>query len=67
MAINPMQRRARNSFIQGALISLLLMLVVVLFLVKQMNINPLMIKTVETRLLSNIMTKLITHTPQVLI
>ncbi len=37
MAINPMQRRARNSFIQGALISLVLMLVVVLFLVKEMR------------------------------
>ena len=37
MAINPMQRRARNSFIQGALITLVLMLIVVLFLVKQMK------------------------------
>ena len=37
MAINPMQRRARNSFIQGALISLVLMLIVVLFLVKEMR------------------------------
>lgn len=37
MAINPMQKRARNSFIQGALITLILMLVVVLFLVKQMR------------------------------
>ena len=37
MAINPMQKRARNSFIQGALISLILMLVVVLFLVKEMR------------------------------
>lgn len=37
MAINPMQRRARNSFIQGALISLVLMLVVVLFLVREMR------------------------------
>ena len=35
--MNPMQRRARNSFIQGALITLVLMLVVVLFLVKQMK------------------------------
>ena len=37
MAINPMQRRARNSFIQGALLSLVLMLIVVLFLVKEMR------------------------------
>ena len=37
MAINPMQRRARNSFIQGALISLVLMLIVVLFLVREMR------------------------------
>ena len=37
MAINPMQRRARNSFIQGALISLVLMLLVVLILVKEIR------------------------------
>lgn len=37
MAINPMQRRARNSFIQGALITLVLMLIVVLFLVREMR------------------------------
>lgn len=37
MAINPMQRRARNSFIQGALLSLVLMLIVVLFLVREMK------------------------------
>ena len=37
MAINPMQRRARNSFIQGSLITLVLMLMVVLYLVHQMN------------------------------
>lgn len=37
MAINPMQRRARNSFIQGALITLVIMLVVVLWLVREMR------------------------------
>ena len=37
MAINPMQRRARNSFIQGALLSLVLMLIVVLLLVREMK------------------------------
>lgn len=37
MAINPMQKRARNSFIQGALVALILMLIVVLFLVRQMK------------------------------
>ena len=37
MAINPMQRRARNSFIQGALLALLVMLIVVLLLVREMK------------------------------
>lgn len=37
MAINPMQRRARNSFIQGALLALVLMLIVVLFLVREIK------------------------------
>lgn len=37
MAINPMQRRARNSFIQGALLALLVMLIVVLLLVREIK------------------------------
>ncbi len=37
MAVNPMQRRARNSFIQGALLALLVMLIVVLLLVREMK------------------------------
>ena len=37
MAINPMQRRARNSFIQGALAALVIMLIVVLVLVKRIK------------------------------
>ena len=37
MAINPMQRRARNSFIQGALLALLIMLIVVLLLVREIK------------------------------
>lgn len=37
MAINPMQKRARRAAIQGALITLIIMLVVVLFLVREMK------------------------------
>lgn len=37
MAVNPMQRRARNSFIQGALLALLVMLIVVLLLVREIK------------------------------
>ena len=37
MAMNPMQRRARNSFLIGFLIALIVMAVVVMFLIKQMN------------------------------
>ena len=37
MAVNPMQRRARNSFIQGALLALLVMLIIVLLLVREMK------------------------------
>ena len=37
MAVNPVQRRARNSFIQGALLALLVMLIVVLLLVREMK------------------------------
>ena len=37
MAINPMQRRARTSFFQGALLALVIMLVVVLLLVKELK------------------------------
>ena len=37
MAVNPMQRRARNSFIQGALLALLIMLIVVLLLVREIK------------------------------
>lgn len=37
MAINPMQRRARNSFIVGFLIATLIMAIAILFLLKQMK------------------------------
>lgn len=37
MAINPMQKRARRSAIQGALITLIIMLIVVLFLIREMR------------------------------
>ncbi len=37
MAMNPMQRRARNAFLIGFLIALIIMAVVVLLLIKKMN------------------------------
>ena len=37
MAMNPMQRRARNSFLIGFLIALIIMAVVVMFLIKKIN------------------------------
>ena len=37
MAMNPMQRRARNSFLIGFLIALIIMAVVVMFMVKKIN------------------------------